>query len=574
MGVVHKLKENIINFILEQKKNNPTISCRQLSVSIASQFNMNVSKSSVNKILQEAELNSAVGRRVASSAVQNKKFQIPPEKKKELSQDLDKIREMDVSIKREFPVEEKPQPVFVSPDNFQRHVNYLRAQRRKAQGPAQEGMGFIFIKAAQWETSGALLPAEVIKKAGNGFLDSLGFGKNPEDLEAACEAFLFPNLHPFLGLGRDLKDGALLTKFGEEIKKEGQFASLAIEYNYKRQEAFEEIKGFKLCLEDGVEIVFDANLTSVWLGNVPAELSHSTHKSFSFLSKYLIGNSESVILKIAPAGLSEFSKEFYEMAAVFEDLEGKAIKKISVLNRNDQEWVSFDHVPRKKRTFMLGIWPWQREFTELTKSAKWVVKTPYYHEALDRIVYFAETKTDFVYKDCEQLGGLRAITIWEAKDADPQLMILTNQKNTLPEEITRAYMLRWPNWRETQENNIYSGGKGEPFSFKKENGNNPGEAKPGTLKGILKDYFECLHDYCQRHFFPHSWSNIDVSTAVSKLYGTVGFVQEMKDCSKIILVPSPGIIPADDLVFMAKKFNESYVVNKSGQRVLLEVAAA
>lgn len=63
MGVVYKLDQKVKDFILEQKKLNPTFSCRRISDLILDKFQINVSKSSVNFVVKEAGLSMPVGRR-------------------------------------------------------------------------------------------------------------------------------------------------------------------------------------------------------------------------------------------------------------------------------------------------------------------------------------------------------------------------------------------------------------------------------------------------------------------------------------------------------------------------------
>lgn len=64
MGVVYKLKQEVINFILEEKKAQPNISCRKLTLKIQEKFQTKVSKSSINKIFKNAGLSMPVGRRI------------------------------------------------------------------------------------------------------------------------------------------------------------------------------------------------------------------------------------------------------------------------------------------------------------------------------------------------------------------------------------------------------------------------------------------------------------------------------------------------------------------------------
>lgn len=59
----YKLKPEIANFILEQKKLNPTLSCRMLIPVVSEKFKITISKSSINSIIKEFNLSSKVGRR-------------------------------------------------------------------------------------------------------------------------------------------------------------------------------------------------------------------------------------------------------------------------------------------------------------------------------------------------------------------------------------------------------------------------------------------------------------------------------------------------------------------------------
>ena len=62
MGIIHKLRPEIIEFIVQQKKSNPGLSCRGLTSLINVKFQIKVSKSSVNEIIKEAGFSQPVGR--------------------------------------------------------------------------------------------------------------------------------------------------------------------------------------------------------------------------------------------------------------------------------------------------------------------------------------------------------------------------------------------------------------------------------------------------------------------------------------------------------------------------------
>ena len=63
MGVIYKLKPEIENFIIEQKKANINLSCRGIVTLIDEKFQTKVSKSSVNTIFKKSGLSMPVGRR-------------------------------------------------------------------------------------------------------------------------------------------------------------------------------------------------------------------------------------------------------------------------------------------------------------------------------------------------------------------------------------------------------------------------------------------------------------------------------------------------------------------------------
>lgn len=63
MGVVHKLKPKIEAFIIEKKKFEPAISCRELTALIEKKFKLKISKSTVNSVMKKTGLSMPVGRR-------------------------------------------------------------------------------------------------------------------------------------------------------------------------------------------------------------------------------------------------------------------------------------------------------------------------------------------------------------------------------------------------------------------------------------------------------------------------------------------------------------------------------
>ncbi|MFA4933391.1 MAG: hypothetical protein WC574_02995 [Candidatus Omnitrophota bacterium] len=74
MGVVHKLKPEVIKFIVENKQNDPSLSCRALTQLVFDKLQIKLSKSSANAIIKENNLSMPIGRRQKHK---KKKFNMP-----------------------------------------------------------------------------------------------------------------------------------------------------------------------------------------------------------------------------------------------------------------------------------------------------------------------------------------------------------------------------------------------------------------------------------------------------------------------------------------------------------------
>jgi len=110
MGVIHKLTDEVVQFILEAKKEKPNISCRKLAATVSERFKIPVSKSSVNAVLKNHELSGSVGR---PPGIHSKKstFTIPTERKKQLLGDIEVYKD----LKPDEEVKAPPPEPFISP---------------------------------------------------------------------------------------------------------------------------------------------------------------------------------------------------------------------------------------------------------------------------------------------------------------------------------------------------------------------------------------------------------------------------------------------------------------------------
>lgn len=74
MGVTYKLRPEVRDYIIEQKKANPALSCRSLTALVGQKFQFHISKSSINTIFKETGLSMPVGRRSKTKKLKPKPF--------------------------------------------------------------------------------------------------------------------------------------------------------------------------------------------------------------------------------------------------------------------------------------------------------------------------------------------------------------------------------------------------------------------------------------------------------------------------------------------------------------------
>ena len=593
MGVIHKLREDIVSFIITLKKNNPSLGVRQLATLTSEQFHVQVSKSSVNSVLKKAALSSAVGRRPGFSDC-SEKFSIPSAKKDQISKNMKAAgflkedspegrAEIHVPVEKEpiverlEPKEEKPS---FEPETVTAQVEIVRRRREGNSSPISDGGGFVFLKAAQWDVSQKSVMAELFMKYVRPTV--------PEHLDSVSDLFLFLK---FLGEESEERLPAykehgfwVLNDFGRsgdreketlpELKKLFEWektlrdtqalTNLGMDYARLKDQTFLEVKGFKLSLEDGSELSMDASMISFGGGGLIPLNSYSSlpiHKAMSQLSNCLISNIQSAIFHRAP-GEVRCDRALYDMAAVFENISGKRILRVSVVDWKDEEIAGFSTIPFQRRSFFVGIGPNQQEFAELTKAGKWLAKKPFYHAGTDKVVYFAETKTGLMATQVnESVGDFRVVTVWKDMESAPCWMILTNQSKGDGEDVLKAYMSQWPYLGESWQEGAVFGPS--PDLQEKEGEKNA---------GIFVDFIEALNGYCQKHFFPPAYSGIDIDRLITSIYGVPGIFWEEEGSIRVFLdAKKTTTVSLSDLEYAVKRVNECHIFDCSGRRLWLEI---
>ena len=185
MGVIYKLKNEVVDFIISQRQSNPLYSCRQLAESASQKFGLQLSKSSVHDVLKESGIITPRGRKPKD------KFEIPQEKKKQIQVSLSQVKllpafiepvpvpipgpfpeplpelapELKLSLIPDVTVPEPeavlPQPAIPTDHSVILSVAKDLKEPKDSSAPPQndtvevspehEGAGKIFLKAALWD---------------------------------------------------------------------------------------------------------------------------------------------------------------------------------------------------------------------------------------------------------------------------------------------------------------------------------------------------------------------------------------------------------------------------------------
>ncbi len=431
MGVIHKLKKEIVLFVINQKKNNPQISCRALAEVTAATFNLKVAKSSINNILKKANLSSKVGRRSDPEA---KKFKIPSQKKKQLFSNVQKHTFMKDSsgilketkransLEQRLPplpeeiklkeagkpkeiVKESSKPLKLSDDKERSNAFLLKKKTGAQRDDLQEKKGKEGVslkKEACFTLSAKEIAGAATRKKGLGLIllrlllreisnesvvGSLFREYQPEDYDFIPSAFFDVGVLQYI-IGEDMNDvilnnpeHAIWSLFGLPCEKR-KFLDLFErmktflvpseregESFFQIDQCFIDVYAFEFVLSEGKRFYLDASLNTVSTDGVFNSKSLAWHKAITLLSKKIIANNERLILKqvCSENQTVDLLRLFLES---FKEESLSEIKKIKLIRKDREALTSFSIIPRTKRTFVLGLYPGSQEFFMLLQEDK------------------------------------------------------------------------------------------------------------------------------------------------------------------------------------------------------------
>jgi hypothetical protein len=423
MGVIYKLTDDVVRFILEYKQSRPDISLRELVDIVAVQFQKEVSKSSIHDVLRHANISSPRGRKFKS------KFQIPAEKKAQLFGRPIPEDEPTVSLTQvETPPLVNPEEQS-APTQESEHVSLLP--------DPVVSLVCLPILSSPSVSVGDLVPEQLALDARQKHSGMTLEGANAPLVQDAQEP-----LKPLVRKeGREnLQEFLLKAAFGDlfpkpwgEVKshldlKSFDPNSLQKEWAYRSL----LVSAFKVELEDECCFYVDARfqgLSGEWSSMFPLA---PIERGLSDMAEILLNNLEPIILR----GFNESHPNacFYDFLRAMDGMPGKNITKICLLNPQGEPVAEFGGILHHQRTFILGLQA-QQEGPSLEKleSFQTTASHLYPHPLRFAAREFLAGRTAY-----------RSFIVLDSQDV-PQTTLVTNMPSSVADKtIVRLYMERHP----------------------------------------------------------------------------------------------------------------------------------
>jgi len=628
MGVIHKLRDDVKNLIVEKKKGDLSLSCRALSVLIKKELDVEVSKSSINFIIKEAGLSAPIGRKSKKpkKAEQLKEAlklalkptttplapieepQAPPtaqvpqepaptiniEPREEKIILPEPVAEPEIQkpeplklepIEEPEPIAEEPQMPSAPPEVPQEIIapaiepakekipEEIPEVKEEAITKAAESFssnlypGAIILKAADYLLGGASCIADTIKNS---------LRSNDPDILAKTEGLIYSSLFeqdlsPLWSLTGKKISAESLKAFSEKLESNKQ---VALDILRTISSLLQEVRFIKVVLSAGGVFHIDGQMHTVWsTPYIPYDFSNTINNTRAYLKKRLT-QENSFLLFMAP-GYDTPTQEFLNFLKGLEDKDG-SVKTVSLHGNKLEELESFSAQDSGKQHLIFGLWPWQ--FVEYRKVKKLGEFKFFYSEALNKDLYLAEIELDLMAPDGSRSFSLRGYALKVNPKEKTRLVILSNLLAGLAkqESLVEAYLRRWPNLEEAfQDTNrkielfTYTAGSQRFFSADN-SGLRPGSSC-SDIKEFFKLYLDTLDAYARWHFLPTGYEDTTLATTKERFYNLNGLLKKQGDSTLITFQPPQGFAFSKEAGYLCRRLNEKEITLPDAGRLWFSI---
>ena len=557
MGVIYKLKPEIREFILEQKKANPQLSCRGIASLVENKFQTKVSKSSINSVIKEAGLSMPTGRRLKK---RRRKLILP------MQPSIEFKPETPVEIEAKKPVEPVVEEPVAMPVEAQVDIHVETPSETQCTGA-------ILLKAADYLMGGSYYITEAIRNRLN---------KQEGELLAKTESLIY---HSLFETPKEAENQELFSlwnligkKFSSEIislylNELQSVKIIALDILQIISRALQEVHCVKVDYLDGDASYLDGQMYTIWsTPNIPYDFSSTTYSIKSYMNKYFYKDGPFVLFT-AP-GYDTPTKEFFNFILSLDSTE----KGITNLTLYDNKLEKLEVIPleeHKRRFFIFGLWPWQ--FGGYRKVNKIEEFKPFYFETLRKDFYIAETEIELLQPVTKQSVTLRGCALKTSLAEKMRLIILSNLTNDAAklEELANIYLTHWPNLEEgfqdfSRKIELFTYTPTSQRFFAADNLLNK-EPDP-DINGLFYYYLMALDFYVMWHFLPFGYEDKDFSTIKERFYTLKAGLKKEKDYILLTFQPPPEYPYLKDLEYACRRVNEREIFNYEGKRLWFGIA--
>ncbi|MFA4889692.1 MAG: hypothetical protein WC628_09005 [Candidatus Omnitrophota bacterium] len=562
MGIIYKLKPEVKEFILEQKKTKQSLSCRNMGILVKERFEIKLSKSSINAIFKTAGLSMPVGRRLRKRRQRIIFPQMPA---------LEFKAESPTEKAAPEPLKEAPLVETVAEFSLDRHseaegrristlIRSFASLRMTENGISQQSLvqpetsiklrasGLIFLQAAECLIGARQHIFSALKK-------HLSFK------EDALEDLLY------LSIEGPSEEKSLYLNELQQVKEIGADLLVLLQMRLL------PMRGLKVSLADGTSFYLDGQLRTVWpTSNTPLSFSTTICNIESYINKYFRKNLP-FNLFMAPDN-EVLPLEFLNFLLSFEVNE-KRIQQISLLGDNLEEIKVIPIMPAPRRFFIFGLWPWQ--YVQSRKVKKIGEFKPYEFKELNQLIYLADLELELSQTLAKQQLTLRGVALKTNPAEKVRLVILSNffQQGVSSDELAGIYLRHWPNLGEAFED---SRRKIEFFNYS--SGSRPFISseciellpkKESKFFDLLDFYLRYLNLFARESFFPAEYQKIEFPTMKSRFYCLPASIRQEKSSTFLKFVPLQDPVAAAALQYACRRVNEQEVTLPDGSQLYLRL---
>ncbi len=537
MGVIHKLKPEIKNWVLDKKKVTPNLSCRQVVVLLEKDLKVTASKSSINSIFKAAGLSMPIGRRLEKKRRKIEAPLIPPQLAFKMGE---MIKLIAAPAPAEKSVEAPKQPSLEMPTEISPKIPLETAKEPAVEIPAEisaevppeaKPTGPILLRAADYLIGGSYYISETIRSRLN---------VRDKDLLTKVENLIYA---PEAGLKGLEGVNALTQDIGKKLSV-----------------ILEETRCIEVHLAEGDIFYLDGQLHTLWsTPHIPYDFANTSRNIKSYISKCFYED-KPFILFMAP-GYDTPTKELFNFILSLNS-SGKKITRLILCGNKLEHLENIPLDQNKRRSFIFGLWPWQ--FIGHRKIKKIGEFTPFYFEAQSKNFYLLKIEVELTAPFANYPVILTGCALKTNPTEKTRLLILSNSSFSSPDELATLYLNRWPNLEEAFQDFSH---KVELFTYTANSqrffsaqGLELGEIASGAdIKEALNKYFKALDLYARWHFLPLGYEDQDFSLLKEQFYDLQIILKKQKDCHVVTFQLPPGYSSQKALEYLCRRLNEKEV---------------